>query len=347
MKSKKRKKRNTTSNIKKDVQADRSRKRRIIIALLLMVFVGIIFTASVYAWFTADKVVTIDMVDVHASTASGLTISKDAIDWKGSLTNEDLFNAYLTYPGARNQIPQDTGVIEPVSTVGRVINGDLDMYYGYISAASSGDLILISHKTQEEENTTKEGKFVVFDAFLKTNLTTNIYLGKDSSVIVKNGTVATGTENAIRVAFVKEGNVSSPTDVSGAQRLRGGTEAIIWEPNNDAHNKYAIESTRYMYGVDIGPNTVIGSYYGVHSTIPESDAVSITSTNPAYFSLVTPTFSSGTGGLTQNQSLGLFQAGITKLRIYLWLEGQDYDCEDNSSGGSISFNLTFTLNERD
>lgn len=331
---------------KEDVQKENSRKRRIIIAFLVMLFVGIIFTASAYAWFTADKVVTIDMVDVHASTASGLTISKDAIDWKASLTNEDLFDAYLTYPDAVNQIPQDKGVIEPVSSAGEVVNGKLMLYYGYISASDDGYLYLKAHDNPEEENTIEKGRYVAFDAFLKTSQPVNIYLGKSSSVRVKEGTVATGTENAIRVAFIKEGNVGQD-NVSGAQALHGGTEAIIWEPNNDAHNKYAIEATKNNYGVDIGPNTVIGSYYGVHSPIPESAYCDIKSTSPQFFSLVTPNFTSGTAGLTQNQSLGHFEKGITKVRIYVWLEGQDYDCEDNSSGGHITVNFEFTLNERD
>ena len=331
---------------KKDVQTDNKRKRRIAIAFLLMLFVGIVFTASAYAWFTADKVVTIDMVDVHASTASGLTISKDAIDWKVSLTNEDLFDADQTYPAAENQIPQDKGVIEPVSTVGRIIDGKMEMFYGYVSANDDGYLYLKAQKTAPEEHTQKKGKFVVFDAFLKTSQPVTIYLGQKSSVRVKEGTVATGTENAIRVAFVKEGSVSQD-NVSGAQALKGGTEAIIWEPNNDAHNKYAIEAAKNNYGVNLGPNTVIGSYYGVHSPIPESAFCDIKSTSPQFFSLVTPNFTSGVAGLSQNQSLGHFEKGITKVRIYLWLEGQDYDCEDNSSGGHITVNFEFTLNERD
>ena len=331
---------------KRDVEKENKRKRRIIIAFLLMLFIGVIFTASAYAWFTADKVVTIDMVDVHASTASGLTISKDAIDWKGSLTNEDLFDAYLTYPAAQNQIPQNRGVIEPVSTVGNVTDGKLDIFYGYISASDDGYLYLKAYKTPEEENTIEHGKFVAFDAFLKTNQPINVYLGKSSSVRVKEGTVGTGTENAMRVAFIKEGSVSQD-NISGAQALSGGTEAVIWEPNNDAHNRHAIEAAKNIYGVDLGSNTVIGSYYGVHSPIPDNAFCDVKSTSPQYFSLVTPTFASGTLGLTDNQLIGHFDKGITKLRIYIWLEGQDFDCEDNSSGGSISVNFEFTLNERD
>ena len=334
-------------NIKINKKDDNKRKRRIIIAFLILLFIGAIFSTTAYAWFTADKVVTIDMVDIHASTSDGIAISKDAIDWKTSLTNEDLFDAYKTYPGAENQIPQGSGLIEPVSTSGRVTNGRLDLFYGYITADSDDNMILLAHKTVPEENTITTGKFVVFDAFLKTNQNTIIYLKKDSSVIVKEGTKATGTENAIRIAFVKEGNVSSTTDYNGAQRLMSGTDSIIWEPNNDAHNSTSILNAQSLYGVNLSSNTVIGSYYGLHSAVDESVSLDPKSTNPAYFSLVTPQITSGTAGLSQNYSLGMFNAGITKLRIYLWLEGQDYDCEDGSSGGHISFNLAFTLNERD
>lgn len=36
------------------------------------------------------------------------------------------------------------------------------------------------------------------------------------------------------------------------------------------------------------------------------------------------------------------KSGITKVRIYMWIEGQDVDCENNASGGSITYNLQIT-----
>ena len=36
------------------------------------------------------------------------------------------------------------------------------------------------------------------------------------------------------------------------------------------------------------------------------------------------------------------KAGVTKIRVYMWIEGQDVDCENNASGTDISFNLQFT-----
>ena len=47
---------------------------------------------------------------------------------------------------------------------------------------------------------------------------------------------------------------------------------------------------------------------------------------------------------TNNEQILTLNSGITKLRIYMWIEGQDVDCEDNASYGDISFSLEFTTN---
>ncbi|MCL2859290.1 MAG: hypothetical protein FWF46_01700 [Oscillospiraceae bacterium] len=36
------------------------------------------------------------------------------------------------------------------------------------------------------------------------------------------------------------------------------------------------------------------------------------------------------------------KAGVTKMRIYFWIEGQDYDCADSASGSSIRLDLVLT-----
>ena len=37
-------------------------------------------------------------------------------------------------------------------------------------------------------------------------------------------------------------------------------------------------------------------------------------------------------------------AGITKMRVYFWVEGQDVDCENNASGTGISLNIALSQN---
>ena len=39
------------------------------------------------------------------------------------------------------------------------------------------------------------------------------------------------------------------------------------------------------------------------------------------------------------------KAGITKVRMYMWIEGQDVDCEDDASGLNIAFDLQLTVKD--
>lgn len=39
------------------------------------------------------------------------------------------------------------------------------------------------------------------------------------------------------------------------------------------------------------------------------------------------------------------KAGITKVRMYMWIEGLDVDCEDDASGSNIAFDLQLTVKE--
>ena len=88
-------------------------------------------------------------------------------------------------------------------------------------------------------------------------------------------------------------------------------------------------------------------YHGVINNIKENDNVLITEANsnryPNFFRSVRPTIRTQLNN-TNNYELINLEAGITKMRIYMWLEGQDVDCEDNASYGDISFQLEFTTN---
>jgi hypothetical protein len=36
-------------------------------------------------------------------------------------------------------------------------------------------------------------------------------------------------------------------------------------------------------------------------------------------------------------------AGITKFRVYIWVEGQDVDCENDASGSKVSYNIQLSM----
>jgi len=48
--------------------------------------------------------------------------------------------------------------------------------------------------------------------------------------------------------------------------------------------------------------------------------------------------------MADKQNLGIeLVAGVTKIRVYMWIEGHDYDCQDFASGTDLAFNLGFTI----
>ena len=69
----------------------------------------------------------------------------------------------------------------------------------------------------------------------------------------------------------------------------------------------------------------------------------VTTANPSdtYFSAITPTYKT-VDSSTSTIEFKKLKAGVTKIRVYMWVEGQDVDCENGASGSDIKFDLQFT-----
>ena len=105
----------------------KKKQRRLLLLLLLLVGTGVFLGTATYAWFTSNKTVSVNPIDVNVTAKSGLQISADGQNWKSILTNADITGASGNYKAAVNQIPN---VLEPVSTVGNVdANGRMEMYW--------------------------------------------------------------------------------------------------------------------------------------------------------------------------------------------------------------------------
>ena len=66
---------------KKEARKNRKRRRKIFLAFIMILFLALVLTASTYAWFTANRTVTVESIDVNVSTSKGLQISTDATTW--------------------------------------------------------------------------------------------------------------------------------------------------------------------------------------------------------------------------------------------------------------------------
>lgn len=318
------------------------RKNNTRYSLLLLLLLLVFLIVSTYAWFTANQTVTISTLDVNVQTSNGLQISADAINWKTILQKEDITGATATYATNTNQMPTE---MEPVSTAGVVTSGVMDMYSGEVDAHDNGvDYTLVSNKLTDTRGT--DGTYIAFDIFLRVDQASQVYLTTASNVTYKQDATDKGLQNAARVAFIDEGNASIETEPTTIQALKNGTSSIIWEPNYDVHTAAGVLNAKEIYGIT---TTTTGgtqlSYDGIKAAIDIGKGVTLKTANKTSFAdlfeTVTPTIST-VKDFDAQQSLLNLKAGITKVRIYMWVEGQDVDCENNASGTDISFNVQIT-----
>lgn len=328
---------------------EKNRSKRLFLLLILLFVLGITLTTSSYAWFTSNRIATVWLMDVKVAAQNGIEISANAIDWGPEITIEDLQDAHLTYSSSINQLPV---VLEPVSTIGEVEAGQLKMFYGKVENArnSSSNFTLRTTRQNDERGfgETFAAKYLAFDVFLKTNTPTDLYLTEESGVTY-NGESSAGIENSMRFAFVVEGNTATDSPVSTTQLMRTSSRSnvYIWEPNYDIHTEAAIENARTVYGMNISSPSGVLSYDGVKAEIPKDAGVMINtakkSSFPAYFDNVKVDYTSKVNFKDYIKVFNL-EAGITKIRVYVWIEGQDIDCENNAAVGGMKLNLQFTTN---
>ena len=309
--------------------------------ILVIVVLVLILLASTYAWFTTNKNVTINALDVNVATTGSIEISANAIDWKAMINSDDLLS-HANYTNAVNQIPAD---LLPVSSSGQGNNGKLNMFYGAVGTDERGNYTLTA--TQEQDQDGRNGRYIAFDIFFRVKVPTTVYLSSASiirSTASSSPNQTTGIENATRIAMLNLGTKEDGTNATTIQAQNDIKETLLLEPNSDAHTATGAQNASRVYGkvgITEGRGNPQLAYKGIKQTI--STGVPLNSEENTYFADVTTTgiqanFFEGTG---VTRALDL-EKGITKVRMYMWIEGQDVDCENNASGANLKFDIQLT-----
>ena len=323
------------------------KKSRLFYLLLLLLLTTISLSTSSYAWFTTNRLVKIDLLDVSVRAQGGIEISVDGTNWKSAVSVDDIVNAELNYPANINQIPF---VLEPVSTIGELENGKMKIFYGNAVNNETGQYILETKRSIEERSfgETSNGKFITFDLFLKTSSNTKLYLTPESNVTY-TGDESAGIENAVRFAFIEEGTVAIGSSLNVIQSLltNDNNKVYIWEPNYDTHTEHGIENAKDVYNITITNPSGQVNYDGVSKEISKNQNITTNKANstnyPNFFKKVEVDYYTKNGFDTNIEVFSL-KSGITKIKVYMWVEGQDVDCENNAAIGNISLNLQFSTN---
>ena len=336
----------------KNEEKNKKKRRKIFLSLLLILFIGVILTASTYTWFTANRQVTVDTLDVNVSTSAGLQISVDAMDWKTIVTKDDIIGASATYRAATNQVP--SGQTNPVSTAGTVDAGTgfLNMYLGTLADTDASGQLKLTATKSTETNTTDSGEFIAFDLFFNVTEEQTLYLTSASNVTGGDtgaGETDSKIQYASRVAMLPQGHVENVSQVSTIQAAKAtdATGLVIWEPNADIHTATGVTNAAlYSQKVTAGAGNAPVAYYGLKDVI-SAPGVDFTSTDGRYFQQVQAPVLKTTNstGIPEDSYLEVLhlERGVTKVRFYMWVEGQDVDCEDYASGGDLKYNLVFSI----
>jgi hypothetical protein len=245
--------------------------------------------------------------------------------------------------------------MNPVSTVATPFttattkSEGLHMYRGSITNdVTTGAMCLNS--VSLTDGATGNNDYVAFDLFIKLDFKTakQVYLTSGTGIVAGNPN--THIEYAGRMGFVVQGNAASSSSAADLQDLKGHTNVIIYEPNYDVHTANGVQNRNNNYASYVSTVTETGNsdpatYYGVLSEFNYDSAnattnpcIALDSTDSAKFALVTPDITTTAGNTTKTAFLTL-QPGVTKIRVYMWIEGQDIDCENNATGSNIVFNV--------
>ena len=339
----------------------------------------VIFIISTYAWFSTQRNVSITNLTGTVEVAEGLEISLDAKNWSNGLVlgqNKEAGELSIiddAYSGHRNISPTE---MLPVSTLGLVSGSqtDLQMLRGKITNSIQLSEIVAMVETETNPDSTTYPGYFAFDVFLKNSSKQDeiddvLQLNYDSSLeIMETEKSSTGLQNTARVAFAKYNGTSDVmADQATILKETAGigvgagasqiTDVAIWEPNSSDHVDYIVQNNNKITGAganftattqmdtyalksnSIGATIAdIYKWDGSESNLAVQNVLQTTKSADDY------TISEGVQNLVSTKdgtsTFGIAPNAVSRIRIYLWLEGQDVDCINYAShGGGIRVNI--------
>ena len=289
-----------------------NKNKKLLMLVIVLTFLVLIFVIG-YFVLTGTKEIKFKIV-----ANDGLQISADGINFKEELDKNDFLDLDGVYKNSLNQIPSRLGSI---SSTGGVTSGKLDMFY--VNYAKNGkSLTAIKEKDMSCLNKDcKDKHFIAFDIFILAKEPKSLILKGGSEVKAQNGDDKKALYNAARVGFIVEGTVNEENKAM-AQDLNGGMSSILWEPNYDDNKEEKDKLIPYKaIDVEIKESLDVDKIEGNFS---------FSNVNPNIYTKFLE---------KEDKKIVDLQAGITKLRIYLWVESQDVDMKHNSTTNNLDFNI--------
>ncbi len=315
------------------------KKRAFVSAIAMLIVSAIVLTSSTFAWFSMSKEAKVESMDLTVSSPEGIQISANASAWTASLTVDEIFDnnpdvaktRYSAYTGNNNLYPAD---LIPVSSAFAAADSATG-YVNFFKAAlnEAGDRATITAVTQTKDGQDGAG-LIAFDLFFKVAESKVVKF--DESTFSDGGSLA---KTALRVAFTPLGNmpIGTPVDqLTAMNTFTAGNTNVIYEIDSLTRSDDAADPSKG--NLSAGAKTTRGLTSTNNGSAPAADGIisATQCTAPVTGKQVTDQTVASTGTFTLN-------AGITKVRVYIWIEGNDVDCWNSISGDTIAASLIFKI----
>lgn len=302
------------------------KKRTFISAIAMLIVSAIVLTSSTFAWFSMAKRVEVETMELNITSPDGVQLSGNANAFTTSLTLADLKGEtsarWAAYEGNENNFPE---LIVPSSSDLFVDRSLPKFFSGSINDAGRINATLVSSDVGSG--------YVAFDIFVKVGQDQQVYWNETTITCEDNPDVV----SAMRVALVNCGTVAAKAEAAAILGVNPANAAdkriVMYEPNSENHT----DASGYEDG-EVAPNMYV--YAPFSNRTPTGNGSNIMQESQyaraAY----------GTRATDANKGTNAcFNAltGINRVRVYLWMEGNDVDCENSVAGSTFKFNLVLTI----
>ncbi len=322
------------------------------IALIVIFLCAVLLIFASYAWFSTNLNIKIKTLNMVVAKNSDITISFDGVNFDRSIeiTKENIYeNLADLYPNHKTQWPSN-GLI-PVSSPGiSSSNNDyFDMFEtnGVLYYKKDKDRGFLKTRLSKQDEPREYNYYLAFDIFIKNDTGSpkadNLYFD-DTTSIFATGDIdeeMQGLINSFRIGIVKIGSVNLDASVREIQNVKCNNNCTdaIYEPYSKFHTPLSIERSK-KYNIDL----VDGNYFPTYAyrkaggPIYVENSISGSSKIDREFFIPQETITDD----TLDTSIFEIPNGITKARVYVWIEGQDIDSlETHSKGTDIDLSINF------
>ena len=294
--------------------------RRAMICTVAMMLIGVVsLTGVTYAWFSeSDEAIVNGLTMEVVSTDGGVYVS--------TMPYTD-FGTLITIT------PPADAVYKPASTAGQLDeNGKLKFFNGFLSSPTD--------RTLDIEAITDPGNYFIRQDVYFDNSTgsTPVRISLAGTEIVPSD-AARNTHLAARVAIVTHGHITQEQFHNAAEypTTTDNANVQIYENNAGSHTQQGYNEYRNFINGNASIHDTY-KYFAINSIGTDVDRFN--DGNPAQLTDMSTT---GIVKADPNSVIIEVPAGCyLRTTLYVWLEGQDADCQNNISGKPYTAEIKFT-----